>query len=76
MHALKIAKQGNSLGVTLNKEVLSHMHVSLGDTVYLTDAPGGGYRVTPFDPNFKRQMTVALRVMKRRRNALRELAKR
>jgi putative addiction module antidote len=76
MYALKIGKQGNSAGVTFNKEMLAHLHASIGDTVFVTDAPGGGYRVTPFDPNFEHQMTVATNIMKRRRNALRELAKR
>jgi hypothetical protein len=32
-------------------------------------------RITPYDPEFEAQMEVARRVMKKRRNALRELAK-
>ena len=39
-----------------------------------TDAPGG-YRLTPYDPEFEKQMEQARKVMKKRRNALRELAK-
>jgi putative addiction module antidote len=75
MVALKIAKQGNSAGVTFSKEVLNHLHSAIGDTIFLTEAPGG-YRVTAYDPDFAHQMSVAENVMKRRRNALRELAKR
>jgi putative addiction module antidote len=75
MVALKVSKLGNSLGVTLPKEAAAALHVSAGDTLYLTEAPGG-YRVTPYSPTFERQMGVAREVMKRRRNALRELAKR
>jgi putative addiction module antidote len=75
MVALKVGRQGNSLGVTLTKEASVRLHVAAGDTLYLTDAPGG-YRVTAYDPNFAHQMSVAENVMKRRRNALRELAKR
>jgi putative addiction module antidote len=75
MVALKVSKLGNSLGVTLPKEAAAALHVGAGDTLYLTAAPGG-YRVTPYDPTFERQMAAAREVMKRRRNALRELATR
>jgi putative addiction module antidote len=75
MIALKVTRVGNSLGVVLPKEALAALHVALGDTLYLTEA-AGGYRVTPYDPEFERQMTAARGVMKRRRNALRELARR
>jgi hypothetical protein len=49
--------------------------VDQGDTLYLTEAPDG-YRVTPYDPDFEHQMTVARDIMKRDRNLLREMAKR
>jgi putative addiction module antidote len=75
MVALKVSKLGNSLGVTLPKEAAAALHVGAGDTLYLTKAPGG-YRVTPYNPTFERHMAVARDVMKRRRNALRELANR
>lgn len=74
MVALKIRQFGNSRGVILPKEELDRMQVDLGDTVYLTRAPGGS-RLTPYDPDFETQMDMARRVMKKRRNALRELAK-
>ena len=74
MNALKITTIGNSLGVVLPKEVLARLRVGKGDTVYLTEAPDG-FRLTPYDPEFERQMNVARRVMKKRRNVLRELAK-
>jgi len=38
------------------------------------EAPDG-YRITPYNPDFERQMTLARRVMRHRRDALRELAK-
>jgi putative addiction module antidote len=72
---LKIRKVGNSLGVILPQEALSALRVGDGDTLFLTETPGG-YRMTPYDPEFERQMTVARNVMKRRRNVLRQLAKR
>jgi putative addiction module antidote len=75
MVALKVNRNGNSLALTLTKEALAMLHVSAGDTVFLTEAPGG-CRVTPYDPEFEHQMTVARGIMKKRRNALRELANR
>jgi len=73
--SLKITQIGNSLGVILPKEVLATLKVDKGDTLTLTTASGGGFRVTPSDPTFDAQMAVARNVMKKRRNALRELAK-
>lgn len=72
--ALKVRKVGNSLGATIPQEVAQRMHLAPGDTLFLTEAPGG-FRLTPYDPEFERQMEAARRIMKKRRNALRELAK-
>ncbi len=74
MPALKLTKIGNSTGVVLPKEALVQMNVQAGDTVYLSRTPDG-YRLTPYDPEFEQQMDVARKIMKRRRAALRELAK-
>ena len=74
MLTLKLTKVGNSTGVILPKEALAKLKVEQGDTVYLTEAPDG-LRITPYDPDFERQMALARRVAKKRRNALRELAK-
>jgi len=75
MVALKLRKIGNSVGVIVPQELLTALHVGQGDTLYLTKAPDG-FRVTPYDPEFERQMTVARKIMKRDRNLLRALAKR
>lgn len=74
MTALKLRKIGNSVGVILPQDVLARMHLADGDTLFLTEAPDG-YRVTPYDPEFEKQMTTARRIMNKRRNVLRELAK-
>lgn len=74
MTALKLSRIGNSVGVVLPKDVLAKLRVREGDRLYLTEAPDG-YRISPFDPEFARQMEVAELVMRRRRDALRELAK-
>ena len=74
MVALKLVKLGNSTGVILPKEALAKLNVEQGDTIYLTDS-AEGMRITPYDPDFERQMKLARRVARKRRNALRELAK-
>lgn len=74
MIALKLTQIGNSVGFVLPKEAQARLRVEKGDTVFLTESPDG-FRLTPYTPEFERQMTVARSIMKRRRNALRELAK-
>jgi len=71
---LKIIQIGNSLGVTLPKEALAAMKVDKGDTITLTDAPDG-FRVTPYDEEKAKQLETMRAVMKKRRDALKELAK-
>jgi len=71
---LKIIQVGNSLGATFTKELTARLKLEKGDTLFVTEAPGG-YRLTPYDPEFEAQMEQARAIMKKRRNALRELAK-
>ena len=70
----KITSIGNSLGLILSKEVLARLKLDKGDRVFMIETPNG-YELTPYDPEFDRQMKIAGRVMKKYRNALRELAK-
>jgi putative addiction module antidote len=72
--ALKLTQIGNSVGFVLPKEAAARLNVEKGDIVYLTEAPDG-YRLSPYDPAFETQMLAAERIMKKRRNALRALAK-
>ena len=74
MIELKLTAVGNSLGVVLPKEALARLKLAKGDTIYLTDSPDG-YRLTPYNPEFEAEMDVARKIMKKRRAALRELAK-
>ena len=71
---LKLTTIGSSVGVILPKEALSRLKVEKGVSVFLTQHKLG-FRITPFDPEFEKAMESARKVMKRRRNALRELAK-
>lgn len=74
MIALKLSQIGNSVGTVLPKEVLNRLKVGKGDTLFLTESEGG-YRITPYNPDFESQMETARGVMKKRRNVLRQLAK-
>ncbi len=74
MVKLKVTTVGSSAGVVLPKEVLARLKIEKGDTLFLTEAPDG-YRITPYDPDFERQMELARRVMRERRHVLRDLAK-
>lgn len=74
MSTLKLTQIGNSVGVILPKEVLSRLNLEKGDTLFLTDAVNG-ITLTPYNPTFDMQMTEARRIMKKRRDVLRELAK-
>ena len=72
---LKLIPIGNSTGVIIPKEMLARLHVDKGDQLYLTEAPDGSYRLTPFDADFARQMELAEEIMREDREILRALAK-
>ncbi len=74
MTILKARPVGNSTGVTLPREVTERLKIENGDSIYLTEAPDG-YRLTPYNPQFARQMEKAESIMKRYKDALRQLAK-
>jgi putative addiction module antidote len=71
---LKLTAMGNSIGAVFSKEALARLKVGKGDTLFLTESPDG-YRLTPYNPDFEAQMNTARAIMKKRRSALRELAK-
>lgn len=71
---VKIIKVGNSSGVILPKELLAELNVDRGDTLSVSRTPNG-ITLRPADPEFDAQMEIARKVMRKYRNALRELAK-
>lgn len=74
MVKMTVRKIGNSLGVILPSEAATTLNVEEGDSLYLTESPEG-FRLTPYNPEFAKQMEVAAKGMRKYRNALRELAK-
>ncbi len=76
MLTLKLITIGSSTGVILSKEALARLKVQKGDTLYLTEMADGGYRLSPYDPEFERQMRMAEQVLHDDREILRALANR
>ena len=75
MLTFKVTRIGASEGFILNKEAKSLLNVQKGDVLYLTEAPDGGLRITPYNPDFQRQMLLAEKIMHDDREILRALAK-
>jgi len=73
MATLKLTTVGNSVGVVLPKEILDKLRVQRGDLLYVLETPRG-IELTPYDPEFARQMDLAETVMREDRDALRKLA--
>lgn len=74
MLKLKITTVGSSSGLILSKEAMARLGVRKGDTIYLTETPDG-YRLTPYSPEFERQMQLAEDIMHDDRDVLRALSK-
>ncbi len=72
---LKLTRVGNSTAVILPKELLARLRVELGDTIYASEIPGGGVRLTPSNPDFAVKMSVAEKIMREDRDILHVLAK-
>jgi putative addiction module antidote len=73
MIELKVRRLGNSLGVVLPKEVINRLRTNDGEPLFLIEAPGGSYRLTPYDPGFEKKMTKAEDIVNRYRNTLHAL---
>lgn len=74
MLKVKVTTVGNSVGIVLPKEALAKLKVDKGDVLYLVEGPEG-LTLTPYRQDFEQQLDAARKVMRRYRNALRELAK-
>ena len=74
MTAIKLTTVGNSTVAVIPKDILEHMHVGKGDTLYLIEDENG-YRLTPYNEDFINQMNIAEDIMKEDRNVLKVLAK-
>jgi putative addiction module antidote len=71
--AVKITTIGNSVGIVLPKEVLNRLHVEKGDTLYVTDSPGG-VQLSPYNTAFAQKLDALEQVMRENRDVLKKLA--
>ena len=71
----KVTTVGSSSGIILTKAALAQLRVKKGDTLYLTEAPDGACRITPYNPDFAHQINLAEEIMHDDREVLRALAK-
>ena len=76
MLELKVRKIGNSLGIVLPKESLLRLRIKEGESLYFTETPDGGYRLTGYNETFSRQVSEAEKIMQQDKDLLRELSNR
>ncbi|MBE0546837.1 MAG: AbrB/MazE/SpoVT family DNA-binding domain-containing protein [Rubrivivax sp.] len=74
MTTLKLTQIGNSVGVILPKEILARLKLEKGDSVFVTDAPGG-VMLTPYDPALDEQLALGREFMRDFRDTFHQLAK-
>lgn len=75
MISLKVTAIGSEVGLILPREAMAHLRVKQGDTIFLMEAPGGGFRLVPCDQELEHQLGLAEEVMHDDRDVLRTLAK-
>ena len=66
---VKITTIGNSVGIVLPKEILNHLHVEKGDSLYITESPDG-VQLSPYDVDLGRRDGRFKRVMRENRDVL------
>jgi len=72
---LEIKKIGNSTGLILPKELLNRLALKQGEWLHVTENADGSIRLSPFDPDFAKAMSVVDDIMVEYRDTLKELAK-
>ena len=57
------------------KDTAARLDLKEGDRLFVVEQPGGGFMLTPHDPDFERTMEIADEVMEKYRDTLATLAK-
>jgi len=74
MHVLKLTQIGNSVGVILPKEVLAHLRLEKGQSVFVTET-SEGMVLTPYNPSLEEEIQAGREFMKEFRDTFHQLAK-
>ena len=56
--------------------MINRLQTADGETLFLIEAPDGGYQFTPHDPSFEKKMAKEEEIISRYRNTPRVMAKR
>ena len=72
---IEIKRIGNSDGLILPRDFMQRLDLKRGQQLYVTELPGGGFQVVPYDPDFEKTMQFADEVMDEYRDTLAALAK-
>ncbi len=72
---LEIKRIGKSDGVILPRELMQRMDLKRGQQLHVTELPGGGLQLLPYDPDFEKTMQIADEIMDEYRDTLAALAK-
>ena len=71
---LTLRNMGGSIGATLPKDMVDHLHLQAGDKVFAVETDKG-ILLTPYDPALSKAIEIVAEGARKYRNALRELAK-
>jgi putative addiction module antidote len=69
----KVLTVGSSAGIVLTKEMLAHLNVQKGDTLYILKTPDG-IKLTPYDAGFAHKVEILEQIMRENRDVLKKLA--
>jgi putative addiction module antidote len=72
---IEIKKIGNSDGLILPRDFMQQLDLKRGEFLHLEPMPGGGFRATPYDPDFEKSMEIAEEVIDEYRDTLAALAR-
>ena len=74
MNCLAIRKIGNSNGIVFPKEIMAKLKCSEGDKLYVVETMNG-IELTPYDPDFAKDMALVDDIIAKNKNVLKKLAK-
>ena len=72
---IEIKNIGNSDGLILPRELMQRLDLKRGQQLHVTELPGGGLQLLPYEPDFEKTVEIADEVMDEYRDTLATLAK-
>ncbi|MGA9603002.1 MAG: AbrB family transcriptional regulator [Methyloceanibacter sp.] len=72
---IEIKRIGNSEGFILPRELMQRLGLKRGQKLHITELPGGGFQVLPYDPDFAKTMEIVDEIIDEYRDTLAALAK-